>query len=237
MVNVVAIFEMGATVSHHTGNCSHMGRFLGKDGMFYLRLIVSYLAGSTLAGFMESFDNDSEAIFHGRRSPTLLTAAGVIFIGTMSHYFNPECMNWSAAMFACSQGLQNGVTSRFSSLPLRTTHMTGALTDIGLHLGTVIRARRAGTKSPPHYKAALLSMFVACFALGGFLVSCTRDQVELVWGAHVVHQEKKHVLVALLPAAMLAVIASGLPIFRRKVEVNPLLSPRSKMTNHNLFTL
>jgi len=128
MVNVVAIFEMGATVSHHTGNSSHFARFLGVDGFFYFNLIASYVGGSAYAGFAESKSNDSEGIFSGRRSPTLLTAAMVILVGTVSHYLNPGCRNWSAGLFAFSQGIQNTVTSRCSSLPLRTSHMTGILT-------------------------------------------------------------------------------------------------------------
>jgi hypothetical protein len=162
-----------------------------------------------VAGFIESAENDSEGMFHGRRSQSIMTAAGVIAIGTLSHYWNPNCRNWSAALFSLSQGLQNGVTSRFSSFPLRTSHMTGAVTDLGLYLGELARAFKTARPPPPPHKAGLMCVFLTCFALGGYVVSCTRESVELVWGAHVVHQEKKHVLVALFPAALLAFIGSG----------------------------
>ncbi len=40
---------------------------------------------------------------------------------------------------ACACGLQNGMATRFSGAVVRTTHMSGIVTDIGLLLGNWMR--------------------------------------------------------------------------------------------------
>jgi uncharacterized membrane protein YoaK (UPF0700 family) len=49
---------------------------------------------------------------------------------------------WACAL---SCGLQNGLTSKYSGNVVRTTHLTGTTTDLGIALGHVLR----GSVRPP----------------------------------------------------------------------------------------
>jgi len=98
-------------------------------------------------------------------------------------------------LLSFSQGLQNGITSRFSGLALRTTHMTGALTDAGLILGQWVRARYHGKEPPSLRKPKLFLLCVLSFAAGGFIANLLRK----VLGTSA----------ALVPASLLALVASG----------------------------
>ncbi|PJE03451.1 MAG: hypothetical protein CK429_33075 [Mycobacterium sp.] len=72
-----------------------------------------------------------------------------------------------APLAAAACGLQNGMTSSFPGMPLRTTHFTGTITDLGL---LVARSYRHGMDN---WKAALLTSTVLLFiggAAGGVIL-------------------------------------------------------------------
>lgn len=191
MVNAVAILEMSSTVAHHTGNASHFGRLLGKDGFRFLLLMVAYVVGAGSASFGEC---DGNAIFTDRSSDGLLVVAGAVGVGSLLKAV-AGARGLALLLWAFSQGLQNGITSRFSGLALRTTHMTGALTDAGLVLGQWVQAKYHDKPLPSLRKPTLFLSCVLSFAVGGFLVS-------FLWSVF-------GVLAAVAPAAALATIASG----------------------------
>jgi len=191
MVNAVAILEMSSTVAHHTGNASHFGRLLGKDGFRFLSLMVAYVVGAGSASFG---DCDGDAIFAGRTSEGLLGVAGAVAAGAaMKGLFGAKTV--PLLLWAFSQGLQNGITSRFNGLALRTTHMTGALTDAGLVLGQWAQAQYRGTQPPSLRKPTLFLSCVLSFAAGGFVVSF----LWMILGA----------LAATVPSGALAALATG----------------------------
>ena len=70
-------------------------------------------------------------------------------------------------------GLQNAVVTRISDARVRTTHVTGMVTDIGMELGNLADA--AWRRSAPDGGAAnrqklrLHAITVACFVLGGII--------------------------------------------------------------------
>jgi len=191
MVNAVAIIEMSSTVAHHTGNASHFGRLFGSDGARFLGLMAAYLVGAGTAGFKEF---DGNAVFCDKSSEGLLGVAGAIATGAgLQGIFGLKSLALLSLSF--SQGLQNGITSRFSGLALRTTHMTGALTDAGLILGQWVQAQYLGKEPPSLRKPKLFLLCLLSFAAGGFVANLLRK----VLGT----------LAALVPAALLAVVASG----------------------------
>merc|ERR1712118_438415 len=74
IVNGIAFLEMGFTVAHMTGNMSHWGRLTLTDsgGLTFCYLVSCFCGGAALAGFNKV---DGEAIFQGRESPGLISAA------------------------------------------------------------------------------------------------------------------------------------------------------------------
>jgi uncharacterized membrane protein YoaK (UPF0700 family) len=71
-----------------------------------------------------------------------------------------------------SMGLQNAIITKISESEIRTTHVTGMITDIGIELGKVLYINRSHTQ--PRVRAdgsrlALLSLLVALFFGGGAL--------------------------------------------------------------------
>jgi uncharacterized membrane protein YoaK (UPF0700 family) len=73
---------------------------------------------------------------------------------------------------AFSMGLQNAIITKISHAEIRTTHVTGMITDIGIELGKVLYLNRSRSLAPvraDRTHLALLSALVACFFTGGVL--------------------------------------------------------------------
>jgi len=69
--------------------------------------------------------------------PLLLFGSSLFFISSMLLYYLPDTyLGFYFAAMAC--GLQNALTTTYSGNIIRTTHMTGTVTDIGIVIGKYI---------------------------------------------------------------------------------------------------
>jgi uncharacterized membrane protein YoaK (UPF0700 family) len=68
-----------------------------------------------------------------------------------------------AVCAATALGMQNGLTSSFRGMAVRTTHFTGTITDLGLMIG---RSREHGLEK---WKATVLAVTFVLFLLGGVI--------------------------------------------------------------------
>jgi len=201
IVNVVALLEVGYLVSHMTGGTSKLGlTALSSGGAQFLGLVGILSAYSAGAASIALAACDGEAPFQGRQSLGLLASATAVALGAVLQHVTGY-VPLALGLWGFSQGLQNGVTTRCSSMPLRTTHMTGNVTDIGLGMGRWLRAWMKGTLTEADNGARRKSMFflllVVAFAFGGFCAF----MLEPAFGP----------LAALFPAAILAFMAIVLP--------------------------
>merc|ERR1719401_2234302 len=203
MVNAMAILEMGMTVAHHTGNASHTGRLLGETAARFFRLMVAYAFGAGVAGYVKV---DGEAVYQGRYSPALLAASIAVAGGCMIRWFTlsdvPELLDYkdgraavTLVLWAFSQGLQNAISRKCSSMPVCTTHMTGYLTDFGSNLGGILQANISGEAGPPPRKPLFFGLSIFAFGAGGLCSKVMRPYV----GAQA----------CLLPALLMAATAVG----------------------------
>ena len=72
--------------------------------------------------------------------------------------------NLGAYAASCACGLQNGMASTYSGAVLRTTHVSGAFTDLGIFIGHALRGLPADT-----LRMRLCAMLIGAFFLGSGL--------------------------------------------------------------------
>lgn len=112
-------------------------------------------------------------------------------------------------------GLQNAVITKISRAEIRTTHVTGIVTDLGIELGKLVYWNAPSAAALPEVRAdrshlRLLISLLACFFVGG------------VTGA----LGFKHLgYVSTVPLAILLVALASVPAFD---DVNALLRGRTK---------
>jgi uncharacterized membrane protein YoaK (UPF0700 family) len=138
--NVVLFILCGSFASHMTGNATQLGRAIGGVGhaqaVHFALLIVCFWLGAVASAIMTE-----SAQRRGARSKYVLpmAAEGVLLsiLAVMVNLYTSgrtdlvpgETMTFLAAF---AMGLQNATITEISGAVIRTTHLTGVITDFGL---------------------------------------------------------------------------------------------------------
>jgi uncharacterized membrane protein YoaK (UPF0700 family) len=150
--NVIVLITCGQTASHMTGNTTRLGDslanlLLGKSGeifetAFFAGMIGLFLFGAVLSGLLTEGarrgGRRSKYIFPIGLEAMLLSLLVIILSGhpglSMSDPAHRAALFLFAGIAAFAMGLQNATITRISGAVVRTTHLTGVITDLGLEL-------------------------------------------------------------------------------------------------------
>ena len=162
IVNAVALrgFEH-QSVSHLSGVATKLGVELLKfdSYSFHLFLIlISFLMGSAISGYLI----ESAALKLGRHYSFALFIEGLFLIISMFALLNGLSIGHYFASAAC--GLQNAMVTSYSGAIIRTTHVTGIFTDLGLMIGAWFKGQKLDKR-----KSLLFTLIIFGFILGGTL--------------------------------------------------------------------
>ncbi|MET0211068.1 MAG: YoaK family protein [Burkholderiaceae bacterium] len=116
---------------------------------------------------------------------TLLLLFGSIGATTLSRA-TPFAVPFTVLLLAFLMGLQNALVSKVSSSQIRTTHMTGVITDLGIELGKLVYLNRAGTPADARVRAnrarlRLFGLLLAMFLAGGLVGALGFKYIGFVW--------------------------------------------------------
>lgn len=157
--NLIAVLTCGHVVSHVSGTTSDLGRFavegswraLGLSGA----LLGTFLVGAMVAGFTTEVGRRRgwESIYV---LPMLIEAMLLAGFALGIELSEPDWLASGmgqivlAGVASTAMGLQNATITRISSGVVRTTHVTGVLTDLGLELVHVVMGvRDRRVEDPP----------------------------------------------------------------------------------------
>ncbi len=138
IVNIVGLlgFEHQA-VTHLTGTTSMLAAALasldGAAALHFALIIGSFLAGTVLSGFLIQ----DSVLQLGRRYGWALLLESVLLCVAVLLLQRKSILGIYSASCAC--GLQNAMVSTYSGAVVRTTHLSGMFTDLGIFLGHSLR--------------------------------------------------------------------------------------------------
>ncbi|MDO8910004.1 MAG: YoaK family protein [Pseudohongiella sp.] len=182
-------------VSHLTGTASllamQVARFDSSSSIHLLLVIVSFLLGAIFSGFVIG----NTALKLGRRYSVALITEAIFLLIAMYLLMEGDSSGHFFASAAC--GLQNAMTSSFSGAVVRTTHVSGLFTDIGIMLGAMLHGEPADRR-----RMSLYLILICGFILGGVAGSLLFFRMEF--------------LSLLLPATLAAMLAMAHIIYRRR---------------------
>ncbi|WP_292976606.1 YoaK family protein [Mycobacterium sp.] len=149
---LVWVFPVGNLTALTTQVGMHSTNPLLYSGRMIAVIVVGFLAGVMVAGVVLAAARSHT----GPRHAAVLLAEAVLLVAAAG--FEHPLVRAPLAAAAC--GLQNGMTSGFPGMAIRTTHFTGTITDLGL---LVARGFRHGVDK---WKAAVLTTTVVLFVAG-----------------------------------------------------------------------
>jgi uncharacterized membrane protein YoaK (UPF0700 family) len=161
MANVVGLLGLQhEAVSHMTGTVSRLGVAIATtDSRLILHLLAvigSFVTGSAISSVLVR----DRVLKVGRRYGITLMLESVLLYAAIP--LLSKQMILGACLASCACGLQNAMASLYSGAILRTTHMTGILTDIGIVLGTLFYQRDKDW----------LKLMLFGLILSGFITGC-----------------------------------------------------------------
>ena len=161
IVNVVGFlgFQQQA-VTHLTGNTSLLGAALvggDVDNMIGLAaMLAAFVAGAMLSGLIVQ----DSTLRLGRRYGVALTIESVMLLAAIPLFRQQHLAGPILAAAAC--GLQNAMATTYSGALVRTSHVSGMFTDLGIMLGHSLRGLPLARR-----RLALCSLVISFFFLGG----------------------------------------------------------------------
>ena len=124
-------------VTHLTGSTTLLGIAAATSNsaelLHLLAVIGAFLFGSIFGGIIIS--EDSLKLGSSYALALLIESALLIAAVPSLEHTN----NLGAYLASCACGLQNGMASNYSGAILRTTHVSGIFTDLGIFIGHLIR--------------------------------------------------------------------------------------------------
>jgi uncharacterized membrane protein YoaK (UPF0700 family) len=162
-VNVVGLlgFEH-QTVTHLTGTTSMLAAALaaldGGAALHYAAIIGSFVAGTVLSGFLIQ----DSTLQLGRRYGIALFLESILLCVAIPLLQRNHIFGIYSA--ACACGLQNAMVSTYSGAVIRTTHLSGMFTDLGIFLGHTLRGLPVDSR-----RMRLCFLVISGFLVGGIV--------------------------------------------------------------------
>ena len=162
-INVVGLLGFKhQSVSHLTGTSSFLSlAFVNTNAAEVIHLLLimgSFVLGAAYSGLVIG----NVALQLGRRYSLVLMTESVLLFVAMYLLNEGSLMGHIFASAAC--GLQNAMTTTYSGAVVRTTHVSGLFTDLGVALGLRLRGQKANAR-----RITLYCILIAGFITGGIL--------------------------------------------------------------------
>ena len=176
--NAGGFLAVGRYTSHMTGIVSSVADdlVLGKVGLALagITCFMAFLLGAMCTAIMVNW-----ALRQHLRSsyslPLMLESFALLVFGLFGAAItahSPIFMPITVVLLCFIMGLQNAVITKISKAEIRTTHITGLVTDIGIELGKMVYVNRLRGHSPVLFNRNRLwvqSLLVAGFMAGGLV--------------------------------------------------------------------
>lgn len=179
LINASGFLIVGSFVSHVTGFGSLLGVSIVHDQYKItaevLLIPITFILGSCYVGYTLDKNYSEKTVPNYPKVQIVIT----FFIGLICFLFstkfftmnNPLAVNdksiilVSLLCFIC--GLKNGLTTWATQGKIRTTHMTGISTDIGIHLHKMFRDKNTSTRFPESKKVNTMRIItLISFSIG-----------------------------------------------------------------------
>ncbi len=168
-LNAVGFVVAGSFTANMTGNISAFADYLAHGAVVlalsFLGLVAAFMSGAVLAAL---------AIQTGERyrlrsvfALAIAAEAVIVLLLGLGFVLAPAMLPETVLLIVLSfvMGVQNATTTMISRARVRTTHVSGMATDVGIELAALAGSPQQRREAVP--KLVLHSLTLVCFAVGG----------------------------------------------------------------------
>ncbi len=187
LVNITGFYAVHILTTNVTGHFATLIRnvydFEWKMVLTFVLFLVSFLFGSftssTLIEWMSLRKKVNVYLY-----PTLLESSVLITIPLLADYSNILSANQIACLLLFAMGVQNAFVTKISNAVVRTTHLTGLFTDLGIEISQLLFSTRKymfrQNISTIKLRLNIILFFFMGGIFGGFMYSKIKLNVLLI---------------------------------------------------------
>ncbi len=176
MVNVASFMLFYSFSSNVTGYFAILASEVAQQNYYQIAIVLlwlmSFFGGSFISNFIViHFNHKSTYLAHAIPIVLeLLCILGVAIYGT--HYYKETLFETELMLMILllSMGLQNGLTASISNFAVKTTHLTGATTDLAILFSMFTHKKYRNNQGIRDKAKLLVSIFVS-YLLGAFVAA------------------------------------------------------------------
>ena len=188
-VNAIGLLGVAhQAVSHLTGTTTLLADALatgaGAQTLHLTAIVAAFVVGAAVGGAIVP----SDPLRSGQRHTAVLLGCAASLLLAWRLFPTHASAALGMAAFAC--GLQNATTTAYSSAVVRTSHISGMFTDLGISLGTALRGEPIARRRIALCCTVITGFFAGGLATARLFVSAGYDAL-------------------LLPVAVLAALATA----------------------------
>jgi uncharacterized membrane protein YoaK (UPF0700 family) len=220
-INAGGFLAIERYTSHMSGIISAIGDDLALNNFISvlggISLLGSFLFGAATTAIIINWGRRRK--IHSEFALSLFVEAVLLLVfglvGANLNVYLPLTVPAIALLLCFVMGLQNSIVTKASRAEIRTTHMTGVITDIGIELGKLVYWNKSGEANDKGYvKANREKLKTHLFIFGMFLVGGIIGAVSF----------KKAGYISVVPLSLSLFFIAGLQIYRdiRMILKDPL---------------
>jgi uncharacterized membrane protein YoaK (UPF0700 family) len=174
-LNTAAFHAVGFFSANMTGNVSALSDHIAlgewRVGALYLTIVLAFIGGAAVSGLLINAGRRRQ--IRGIYAFSILAEAVLMSLLGCADLWLPAAERGQVLILGLSflMGVQNAVVTRISDARVRTTHVSGMATDIGIELSIlfdIARGRELDTDAAPYRsKLRLHAQTVLSFLAGG----------------------------------------------------------------------
>lgn len=186
-VNVIGFLAVQKLTTNVTGHFAFFVDEIFKlnfwQGVLYFLYIIFFLAGSFVSNFI------AEVIFqknerHIYTLPVILECVLLSAVAAFENSFIQQHPDIIACCLLFAMGLQNSLVTQISNSVVRTTHLTGLFTDLGIELSQLLfykmPAQRKKLLSSIKLRLIIILFFFTGGICGGMLYANTSNKALFI---------------------------------------------------------
>ncbi len=182
MVNVASFMIFLSFSSNVTGYFAIFAAELVKGNYYQVLVVASWILlfffGSFFANLVVIHVNRNKYIAHA--IPIILEIMCLLAVGIYGQFFYQETLTETEYMLSLmlfAMGLQNGLTASISNFSVKTTHLTGATTDLGI-LFSMFTKKSFRDNSELRDKAKLILSITTSYVVGAIVAGLIYQYVQ-----------------------------------------------------------
>lgn len=182
-INIASLLIFLSFTSNVTGHYAILAAEISKGNWSQVAVVGLWIFLFFLGGFVSNFiviTFNKKSKYFAHAMPLILEIACLLFVGIYGQFYYRKTLEeteYLVALMLFATGLQNGLTASISNFSVKTTHLTGTTTDLGI-LFSMFTQKKFRKNGELVGRAKLLMSIMISYVLGAVFSGLTYYYLE-----------------------------------------------------------